>query len=181
MQGSIFTAFSELVIEQQGMAAWDEMLDKVQPASDGIYTKGQQYDDDELFALVGALAEKTGLPAPDLVRAFGQFLFGKLYANMPPNVGEIDNLRDFLLAIDSVIHVEVQRIHPDAYLPTFEYADTEDGDLVMYYESKRKLCHAAEGLILGAAAQFERQVNILHPECMHEGAERCKLVIQFKD
>ena len=181
MQGSIFTAFSELVIEQQGMAAWDEMLDKVQPASDGIYTKGQQYDDDELFSLVGALAEKTGLPATDLVRAFGQFLFDKLYANMPPNVEHIDNLRDFLFAIDSVIHVEVQRIHPDAYLPKFHYEVNESDDLIMYYESKRKLCHAAEGLIMGAAAQFDSEVNILHPECMHEGSSRCKLVIQFKD
>ena len=181
MQGTIFTAFSELVIEQQGMAAWDDMLDKVQPASDGIYTNAQQYDDNELFALVGALAEKTGLPATDLVRAFGQYLFDKLYENMPPNVGKIDNLRDFLLAIDSVIHVEVKRLHPEAYLPTFEYDNTDEGDLIMYYGSKRKLCHAAEGLILGAAARFNRNINILHPECIHDGKDKCKLIIQFKD
>ncbi|MFC3121588.1 heme NO-binding domain-containing protein [Agaribacter flavus] len=181
MQGAIFTAFSDLVIEQQGMGAWDEILDNVQPASGGIYTRGQQYDDNELFALVGALAEKTGLPATDLVRAFGKFLFGKLYSNMPPNIEHISDLKEFLISIDSVIHVEVQRIHPDAYLPKFEYTETPEGDLVMYYASKRKLCHAAEGLILGAAEQFQRKVTISHPECMHQGDERCKLIISIED
>ena len=181
MQGSIFTAFSELVIEQQGIAAWDAMLDQVQPASEGIYTRGQQYDDDELFSLVAVLSERTGLPATDLVRAFGQFLFNKLYANLPAKVATIDNLRDFLLAVDSVIHVEVKRVHPSAYLPSFSYDETADGSLIMYYQSKRKLCHAAEGLILGAAAQFDTPINILHPECMHDGCERCKLIVQFKE
>jgi predicted hydrocarbon binding protein len=66
-------------------------------------------------------------------------------------------------------------------LPTFEYTETANGDLVMFYHSKRKLCYLSEGLITGAAKHFEQHITIEHPEYMHNGAEKCKLVISFKD
>jgi hypothetical protein len=40
MQGSIFTSFSEMVIEKMGMAVWNDLLAKVRPTSEGIYTNG---------------------------------------------------------------------------------------------------------------------------------------------
>lgn len=180
MQGSIYTSFSDMVIEKMGMEQWNELLEKTNPPSQGVYTSGQQYEDSELINMVVALSEKTGIAAEKLVEAFGQYLFDSLYRTSPANVSHIDNLREFLLAIDSVIHVEVKRVHPDSYLPKFEYEDGENGELIMYYTSKRKLCHASIGLIFGAAKQFDEAIEITHPECMHDGAERCKLIVNFK-
>lgn len=180
MQGAIFTAFSDMIIDKMGMEQWNELLDKTEPASGGMYTSGEQYADDELVNMVVALSEKTGLAAEKLIEAFGIYLFDKLYASNPADVSDIDNLRDFLLAIDQVIHVEVKRLHPNAYLPKFEYEEGENDDLIMYYSSKRKLCHASIGLIHGASKQFGENISIEHPECMHSGAERCKLVVKFK-
>jgi len=180
MQGSIFTAFSEMIIDKMGMEQWNELLDKTEPASKGMYTSGAQYEDSELVNMVVALSEKTGLEVEKLIQAFGQYLFTSLYNNCPTDVSNIKNLREFLLEIDSVIHVEVKRLHPTAYLPKFEYEDGEGTDLIMYYSSKRKLCHASVGLIYGAAKQFNEEITIAHPECMHEGAERCKLIVKFK-
>lgn len=180
MQGSIFTAFSDMIIDKMGMEQWNELIDKTEPASQGMYTRGEQYEDSELINMVVALSEKTGVPAENLVEAFGQYLFKSLYKNSPVDVSNINNLRDFLLAIDGVIHVEVKRLHPQAYLPKFEYEDGDNNDLIMYYSSKRKLCHASIGLIKGAAKQFKEEIEILHPQCMHDGAECCKLVVSFK-
>lgn len=181
MQGSIFTVFSEMVIEKLGIETWNDLLDTVKPTSQGIYTKGMQYDDSEMMALVGALSIKTNIDGPQLVKTFGGYLFIHLFNSSPAKLSHIDNLKDFLLSIDSVIHKEVKRVYPQAYLPSFEYSETPDGDLVMYYQSKRKLCHLSEGLILSAAAHFEQKITIEQPECMHNGAEKCKLVISFKD
>ena len=61
------------------MEQWNELLDKTAPASQGIYTSGEQYEDSELINMVVALSEKTGLPAEKLVEAFGMYLFDKLY------------------------------------------------------------------------------------------------------
>ena len=181
MQGTIFTAFSEMIIDKMGMAEWNELLEKTEPESKGMYTSGAQYADSELVNMVVALSEKTGIEVEKLIQAFGQYLFSTLWETCPADVSNIKTLREFLLSIHSVIHAEVQRLHPNAYLPMFEYEDGEDNDLIMYYSSKRKLCHASVGLIYGAAEQYDEEIIISHPECMHTGTDRCKLVIKFKE
>jgi predicted hydrocarbon binding protein len=170
-----------MVIEKMGMTVWNELLVKVNPSSEGIYTNGMQYDDSEIIAYVAALSDITKIDALSLVKAFGEYLFIPLLNSSPANLSHVDNFKDFLLCIDGVIHKEVKRVYPKAYLPTFEYTETANGDLVMYYQSKRKLCHLSEGLITGAAKHFSQNITIKHPECMHDGAEKCKLVISFED
>jgi predicted hydrocarbon binding protein len=181
MQGSIFTAFSDMIIEKMGIQAWNNLLEQVKPSSEGIYTNGMQYDDEELMALVAALSNNTGIETASLVRTFGRFIFIRLYNSSPTNLSHINNLKDFLLSIDGVIHKEVKRVYPQAYLPSFDYKETAQGDLQMYYHSKRKLCHLSEGLILSAAEHFKQNITIEHPECMHHGAEKCKLIVSFQD
>lgn len=180
MQGAIFNAFADMITEQMGMQQWNALLDATRPPSQGIYTRGEQYDDSELSNMLLVLCDKTGLPIEQLLENFGLYLFDKLYVNSPADLSSVSNLSDFLLAIDSVIHVEVKRLHPDAYLPKFEYEKSADNTLIMYYSSKRKLCYVSIGLIQGAAKQFKQQVEIAHLECMHHGAERCKFKITFK-
>jgi len=180
MQGSIYTAFSDMVIEQMGMEQWNELIEQTLPPSHGVYTSGAQYQDSELINMVNALSNKTGIEHEQLMEKFGLFLFKKLYDSSPVDVSNLENLKSFLLAIDKVIHVEVKRLHPNAYLPSFEYENLNEDTLIMYYRSKRKLCHVSIGLIFGAADQFNETITISHPECMHHGATRCKLVISFK-
>jgi predicted hydrocarbon binding protein len=132
------------------------------------------------MAFVTELSEITKVEVPALVKTFGEYLFIHLYNSSPSNLSHINNLKDFLLSIDGVIHKEVKRVHPKAYLPTFKYNETPNGDLIMFYQSKRKLCHLSEGLIFGAAKHFQQSIKISHPECMHDGAERCKLIISFE-
>ena len=181
MQGSIYTAFSDMIIEKMGMAQWNELLEKTDPASKGIYTSAEQYQDSELVNMVIALSEKTGIDEKILIEGFGAYLLEKLYQSSPVDVSKIHSLREFLLAIDEVIHVEVKRLHPQAYLPKFDYEDGNNDELIMYYQSKRKLCHASIGLIHGAAEKFNETIAIEHAECMHDGADRCKFIIDFKD
>lgn len=180
MQGSIYTSFSDMVIEQLGMKTWNALLEKVAPESEGVYTSGMQYDDSEIMALVGALSEITNTEAKVLVKSFGEFLFERLFASCPTDLTHVTNLKDFLLSIDGVIHKEVKRVYPKAYLPSFEYSDNPDGDLIMYYHSKRKLCHLSEGLIESAAKHFDEKITIGHPQCMHHGDDKCKLIISFE-
>lgn len=180
MQGAIFTTFSEMVIEKMGMSLWNEILEKVNPSSEGIYTNGMQYDDSEIMSYISELSKITQVDVTTLVRNFGEYLFTHLFNSCPVNISYINNLKDFLTCIDGVIHKEVKRVYPQAYLPTFDYSETAEGDLIMFYQSKRKLCHLSEGLILGAAKHFNQSISIDHPECMHDGAEKCKLLVSFE-
>ncbi|MFQ3193274.1 MAG: putative hydrocarbon binding protein [Colwellia sp.] len=181
MQGTVFTSFSDMVIEKMGMPVWNELLKKIKPNSEGIYTNGMQYENAEIMAYATELSIITQVDAPTLIRKFGEYLFIDFYRNSPLKTSQIDNLKDFLICVDSLIHKEVKRLYPNAYLPSFNYDEKPNGDLIMFYQSKRKLCHLCEGLIMGAAKHFQQSISIKHPECMHHGAERCKLVICFED
>lgn len=179
MQGSVFTAFSDMVIDKLGMECWDSILKTVAPSSGGVYTSGAQYEDAELMDMVQALSDKTDIPVPELVRQFGHYLFNILYENSPTDVSEVNNLRDFLLLIDGVIHKEVKRLYPNAYLPQFSYADREDGALVIFYNSKRKLCQLSIGLIEGGAEHFRESIIVEHPRCMLHGEDSCEIIVKF--
>jgi len=111
MKGIVYTLFSQLVEEKFGIEVWDEILDDVKPESEGVYTSTDSYDNQELFALVGALSKKTGVDVPDLVRAFGQFSLGE-FARRYPVFFENTNAKAFLKSIHDVIHVEVKKLYP---------------------------------------------------------------------
>lgn len=179
MQGIIYTVLSDLVIEKFGALFWDQMLEDLKPSSQGIYTAGEQYSDDELLAMVAYLSEQKNIPTDDLVRLYGQYLFSRLYNSLPESYPNKNNLLEFLISVDQVIHKEVKRLYPDAYLPQFQ-CKSEGDRLTMYYTSKRKLCAAAEGLIIGASEQFGEEVEIEQPQCMHHGASFCEIVVTFK-
>ena len=179
MQGTIFTSFSDMVIEKMGMECWNNLLNKTSPESNGVYTAGAQYADTELIAMVKELSQQSGIEVDKLLDSFGEYMFETLYQNSPTDLSSITNLKEFILSIDSVIHSEVKRLHPSAYLPKFKYVKINEDTLELLYFSKRKLCFVATGLIKGAANKFAEQITITHPVCMHKGAEHCRLVIHF--
>lgn len=162
-----------MVEEVFGLEVWDKILQEAD--STGIYIASDTYSDTELFALVGAAHKLSGIPVNDLVRSFGEFMFPRFHRDNPQFFSEGMSLKSFLLSVDRIIHVEVRKLHPDAMLPEFEYKDELDNELTMYYNSPRKLCYLAEGLIAGAAAHFETTYTLDHPQCMHDGAEACTL------
>ncbi|MBU2179661.1 MAG: heme NO-binding domain-containing protein [Gammaproteobacteria bacterium] len=181
MQGMVFTALSDMVIEKFGMDCWNTILQQAELSSEGIFTSGQQYPDGELLQLVGIISNQLNIPVPDLVKAFGVYLFPVLYARKPKQLQNVNGVIEFLTYVENTIHYEVKRLYPDTYLPTFEHELLPDGRLKLIYRSKRKMCTLAEGLVEGAAAQFNQHVRIEHPVCIHRGAEHCEFFIEVTD
>ena len=178
MKGIVFNIFSDLVTDNFGLETWDALIERTSPASDAIYTSADVYPDEELVAYVTELSAITGAAAPDLIRTFGTYMMHK-FKRIHPEFLESHSAKTFLSSVHDVIHVEVKKLHPDSLLPTFEYEDTGDNQLTMIYESPRKLCPLAEGLILGAGEVFEESISIEHPECMHSGDKKCRLELTF--
>jgi hypothetical protein len=87
--------------------------------------------------------------------------------------------REFVLALNGIIHPEVRKLYPGADTPVFEFDTSSADTLVMNYRSKRKLCSLVEGLTEGAAAHFNESVSIQHPQCMHRGDSNCRLGLTF--
>ena len=179
MKGSVFNALQEFVETNHGLEAWDTMLNTLDLHSQGIYTSSIKYDDSELFSIVAYYCHALNVPAPDLLRTFGEFLFMKLMATAPSEAKRAKSLHAFLYMVDSLIHVEVKKFYSDSNLPKFDYMEHNAQHLTMIYRSERKLCHLSEGLILGAAKHFGEKVSISQSQCLHKGDEACHIEVRF--
>lgn len=177
MKGVVFNILEEMVLEKGGMELWNELLTQTAGAK-GVYTSAVSYPDAELFALVGSVATYLDLPVQEVIRGFGEYMFGKLSRRYPLFLDRCPDLFSFLESIDGVIHVEVNKLYEKPGLPSIQCERVGDG-LVMNYRSERKLCMLAEGLTFGAAKYYGTPVHIHHSQCMHDGADHCVLEVQL--
>ena len=175
MKGIVFNLLEEVVSREYGEDTWDDLLEEA--GLDGSYTSLGNYDDQQLLALVGAASEKIGLPAGDVVRWYGRSAFPALAGRFQPLLEPHEGVRSFALALNDIIHPEVRKLYPGATPPTFTFDTSSEERLVMGYDSERRMCAFAEGLLLGAGDYFQETVTIEQPECMHKGDERCRLEI----
>lgn len=159
MKGMVFTEFLEMVESKFSADMVDDIIEDSDLPSGGAYTAVGTYDHAELVAMVGALAQRSGLPVPALVHAFGLHLFGRFYALYPGFFEGTSNALDFLEGIETVIHTEVRKLYPDAQLPQFDCARSASG-LDMVYSSPRHFGDLAAGLIQGAVAHFGDAVSV---------------------
>ncbi|MCA9066760.1 MAG: heme NO-binding domain-containing protein [Planctomycetaceae bacterium] len=177
MKGIAFTLLNELVEQSFGMETWDTVLQRT--GLDGIFTAAGSYPDDDVFRIVTVLSEISGLPPEVLVRTFGEFMFKGFVEQYPHFFPEGQKARELLKSVDSIIHVEVRKLFPDAAPPTFACEERDDGTLLMTYRSPRRLCILAEGLINGAAQYFQEPITHRQIACMYRGADHCCFELTF--
>lgn len=177
MKGIVFNIAQEVVVADHGEDTWDDLLDCVGAA--GAYTALGDYPQSELTGIVAAAAQRWDIAPQDVLRHVGRNGLPKFVQRYPDLARNHRSARTFLLALNSVIHPEVRKLYPGAHVPHFEFQDTSTGGLRIRYVSERGLCHLAEGLILGAADQFDETVTVTQPMCRHRGDPDCFLLVEW--
>lgn len=160
MKGIVFSELIEMVEDVFSPEVADQMIMECELPSGGAYTAVGTYEHTEAVSLVLKLSEITGVPPADLLNAFGKHLFGRFVIVYPDFFEDVSNSFEFLKFLDSHIHVEVNKLYPDADLPKFDYDDSTPGTLKMEYRSKRGLADLAEGLLQGCVQHFKENVSI---------------------
>lgn len=159
MKGIVFTELLEMVEERFSLDVVDRIVERAQLPSGGVYTAVGTYPPAEAIALVRELSAETGAPPSALLHAFGMHLFKRFAVGFPHFFRPDDSALAFLERVETVIHVEVKKLYPDAELPSFECV-REGGSLAMVYRSPRCLSPLAEGLIQGCADHFGEPIEI---------------------
>ncbi|MCR8656150.1 heme NO-binding domain-containing protein [Paenibacillus endoradicis] len=172
MKGMIFTSFLEMVESKFSLKIVDEIIEASELPSGGSYTTVGTYDHNEMIKLVVELGERTNIPVPDLVRTFGEYLFGQLLEMHAYFLEENNSVFEFLQKVDSYIHVEVRKLYSDAELPAFQYDNSIDGTLIMTYRSSRPFADLAEGLIIGSIAHYGEKIDIKREDLSDDNATR---------
>jgi hypothetical protein len=159
MKGLIFTEFLELIEKDLGLAMVEKIIEKTNLQSKGVYTAVGTYPSEEMSDLVEALSNETGHSSNYLLEYFGKHLFVGL-KNYYPQFFVKSNLFDFLASVHNHIHVEVIKLYPEAELPSLEVKFRSEKELILQYESRRKLGKVAKGLLSASIEYFEERAEI---------------------
>lgn len=179
MIGYIFNTLESVVTDEFGEDVWDELLE--QAGSEGVYHSLGNYADEDVVKLVVAAAEKLGKTPGEILRWFGERAVDRFYEKWPEMFTRFDHLFEYVLSLNDIIHPQVKQLYPGAQVPYFKTLSQTENELMVEYTSSRKMCHLAEGLILGSAKQFNTKVEVTQPCCVHNNDDTCHLLIKILD
>lgn len=148
----------------------DKLLTQSALPSGGTYTSVGTYSHREMVELVNQFSQQTKVPVADAYRTYGRYLFARfsqLYAHL---LGHTSSAFGLLTAIEHHIHVEVQKLYPDAELPHFESEQPSPDHLIMVYQSERQMADFAQGLIEGCLAHFGETATISRTNLTEDGS-----------
>lgn len=182
MHGIVFNLLEDVVTEEHGEAAWDDLLRRA--GIEGAWTAVGSYADVDLMRLLSALPSGAQERPGDTLRAFGSAAMGRLVLAYPQFFAPHTRTAPFLLTLNDIIHPAVRGLYPGADVPAFDVTLDPGGDpgssrLILGYRSGRRLCHLAEGFVQGAAAHFGERVELVQTQCMLEAAASCLLSLHL--
>ena len=160
MLGMVFTEFIELVEDRFSPATADQIIRAAGGAHQGAYTAVGYYPHQEMGAMLGSLQQLTGTSVADLLRLFGEHLFGRFQVLHPALFERHTRLFDLIAAVETHVHVEVQRLYDQAQLPRFGVVERDDRRLVLRYQSPRRLEALAQGLIEAGARHYAEPCTV---------------------
>ncbi len=160
MKGVVFCEFLEMVDTKMSIEMTEKIISKSNLPSGGAYTSVGTYDHREIVTLVKALSEETGIPVPELVYTFGRYLFSCFYKMHGETLEEYTNAFSLLESVDSYIHMDVKKIHPDAELPSIGTERLKEDKLILIYESSRSMGDLAHGLIQACIDHFGEDIAL---------------------
>ncbi|TVZ57932.1 heme-NO-binding protein [Flavobacteriaceae bacterium MAR_2010_105] len=178
MKGIVFTEFLELVENKFGLEVVDEIIEKSNLPSQGVYTSIGTYDFSEMLALLKHLSEKTKISIDNLLLVYAEHFFDVLAASYPTLIAKYKDPIEMLASIENHIHVEVQKIYPDAELPTFEIQKRTENSLIMIYRSSRAMYYFGLGLMNKTFVHFNSTAKITMEKIKDDGTEVKFIIIK---
>lgn len=179
MKGMIFNLFEKFVSENFGQEAYEDIQKNAKLITKEPFVGPGKYPDEDFMELVRVACEKFKINPFDAQKTLGEYCFPELVKLTPHLAGQYKNTRDFLIAVDRIIHVEVKKLYPDSELPEFDYENSQKDTLLIKYTSKKKLCFFMEGLIHGCAKYFSETVKTKQTACYHNGNDHCLMHVVF--
>ena len=177
MHGLIHAELQKFVIAHHGREAWQAILKQAGLAGK-TYLVSQAYPDGDILALVAAASQATGAPADALLEQFGAYIVPDLIGMYRPMLRPEWRTLDLLEHTERTIHHVVRLRNPGAQPARLRCRRVGAEEVRLSYDSPRKLCAVARGIIRGVAEHFGEVVEIEESACMHRGASSCEMSIR---
>jgi predicted hydrocarbon binding protein len=182
MHGLIFVTWEKYLSDRFGSSLLTSYRVKIGETPATAPHANHVYDDAILLAGVSAACELTGNPADILLREYGRyFIINGLTSYLCAFLlKQIHHAKDLLLTMNSA-HAQLRRTPDTLTPPLFHYQvnSSNPNELVLIYDSPRKLCSVLLGAIEGAAERYGEQVRVVERTCMNQGHAACRFEISF--
>ncbi len=181
MHGFIFIEIKKYAETHIGSGAWRQVLETAGLGS-REYINGVDYPDTEVVRIVTAASQATGTPVADLLESFGCFLAGDLFRAFRPLIDPHWRTLDFLENVEATIHRVVRARNAKARPPALVCNRVTETEVLVEYQSPRKMCPLAKGIVQGVAEHYGDQIRLTEETCMHRGDPNCRIwVATVKD
>lgn len=177
MHGLIFVQLKKYASARLGPDAWDELLHKA--ALQGrMYLPVQQYPDDELQALVRALSLRTGGDTDGVLQDLGAFMAPELMRMYGSLLQRSWKTLDVIEHTEDTVYRVLRARNQAARTPELRAERAAPDEVVVTYNSPRRLCGFAKGIVRGLARHFGETVTLDETSCMLRGGAECRLRIR---
>lgn len=178
MHGLIFAELQKYVDTNLGGDTWNKLLEE-SGIGFKMYTPLQEYPDQEAVALVTTASEMTGKTTSDILEDFGKFIVPDLMNMYRSLIKPEWKTLDLIEHTEETIHRVVRIKNPGARPPRLKCSRPSSDEVVITYDSPRKMCAVARGIASGVAEHYNEQVRITESACMLEGSPSCKISVKL--
>lgn len=181
MYGLVNKAIHDMVCSRFGEETWKEIQQKAEIGVD-TFISMESYPDDVTHNLVKAASLVLGLPASEIMKAFGEFW---VQYTSQEGYGELmamsgDTLPEFLQNLDD-LHTRVGISFPKLQPPSFDCEEVEEQTIHLHYHSHREgLAPMVVGLVKGLGTHLNTDVEVTQTQSKSDGADHDEFTIQYK-
>lgn len=172
MYGLVNKAVEDLVVSNFGEEKWQAIKARA-GVEEEVFISNEGYPDEMTYSLVGAAVEVLGLPAEQVLIAFGEHWVLKTaaqsYGPMMRSGGR--TLKEFLVNLPN-FHTRVAMVYPKLEPPRFSCSDVTDESLKLHYYTRRPgLTAFVIGLVQGLGKMFSTPCSATVVERRDAGAD----------
>lgn len=180
MYGLVNKAIEDLVRSKFGDATWEQIKHKA-GVEEELFISMDSYPDDVTYRMVAAASEVLGIPAAQVLEAFGEYWVvytaREGYSDTLTMFG--DTLPTFLTNLDTM-HAHVGTVFPNLKPPSFQCTDITDHSMRLHYYSERAgLAPMVVGLLKGLSTMFKRPMSVVHSASRDAGANHDEFLIDY--
>jgi predicted hydrocarbon binding protein len=176
MNGIIFTEIGKFARSRLGDEAWGD-VERLAGVPSRIYYRVADYPDAEAFALLSALAAALHEPVAVTLEGLGEFIVPDLLriarAWIKPEWKTLELIANTESTIHELLRTEGSQTNP----PRLQCRRAGPQEVVVTYDSPRKMCALAKGIIHGLGSHYGERITITEPTCMLRGDPACQLIV----
>lgn len=177
MHGTIFFELKKYVeTKLGGQAAWDKLVSEAELGA-RTYEVMADYPDSDAIQLISTASRITEVPVPALLEDFGEFIAPDLLQMYGGVINPTWKTLDVIEHTETQIHSVVRLHNREAHPPDLRCVRTSDNDVVIHYNSQRRMCDVAKGIAKGLAKYYEENISISESSCMLKGDPTCTIHI----